>query len=601
MKFRKIICIFTAVALFICCLPVYSSAEETVTADYVEDEVVFEYNPAASSGKTLRAPSNFSSKLTDLGITELRRLPDYDSDIVGTASLTVSEPIVYVAKINGDVEETCRELKKLSGVTYAEPNYILETCGYSMPLEVKNQTKNYSTHEKWYLETMMNFPTAWEKYQTCGEGVTVAVIDNGFYVDATDFPVNLWDDGNGNHGWNTADNSADISPVYVNNSSLNDSVHGSNVAGIIGMSSNGSNFVGAAFGADLMLIKVANGQATSKNTTMITADAVALGIDYARVHGADVISISLGIGSYPNIIKNAVDNAYNAGIVIVASAGNSSVGSSVSRFYPAAADNVIGVMATDKTNTATLASFSNYDENNGEYYNIAAPGVQIVGCGIEKGKFSALSGTSQATPLVASCAALYLSVYPDRSPEDVYNSIKKSSSKTVISNSDVNKISTYRYPLLDAVEILDYGAIKPEINFDLTTTVIHDPSTGYLYGLDEEFSDISKYVTVTEGTGTAEFVPTALGNGTGSILNIYTLSGELYKSFTVILFGDVNGDCKIDGQDSVIIKCMINGMANYSDCVRYAADIDFDGEIKDLDSESVLLSGVGLYSVSQIR
>ena len=591
----------TAVTVFTC-LPFSVSAKEIITADYVEDEVVFEYAPPISSGGVRRAPAAFRSMLKALGVTELKALDNYD-DAIHTSSVS-SESTTYVAKISGDVEKTCREIEKISGVRYAEPNYLLETYGYTAPLEITNGIANYTNYEKWYLDTVMNIPAAWEKYQTCGEGVTVAVIDNGFYIDAADFPTNLWDDGNGNHGRNTASDNYDISPALrPDGSALNDSAHGSNVAGIIGMASNGSNFVGAAFGAELMLIKVAEDNYTASDVkTRITSSAVANAIVYARVNGADVISMSLGINNaYPTAIKNAVDDAYADSICIVAAAGNNGTGTSSLLAYPAAASNVIGVMASSKTSTSELTTFSNYDQNNGQYYDIVAPGEAIVGCGIEAGRFSVMNGTSQATPLVAACIALYASVYPEQTVDKIFNSLREFSGPAATSNSTVSTDTTYTYKMLDAVKFLDFGATKPEIEFNLNTTVIHDSSKEYIYGLDEGFADIASYVTVKDGTGTAELVQTANGNGTGSQLKIYTLKGELYKTFTIIIFGDVNGDCKSDGMDAVIMGCMTNGMGEYDNCVTFAADVDFDGSVSDTDIETVKKYAIKTGYISQIR
>lgn len=588
-------------AVMICiCLPFSSTAGEVITADYVEDEVVFEYTPPASSGAR-RSASSFRSRLASLGVTELTALDNYD-DTIQTSSVS-SEPTTYVAKISGDVEKTCREIEKISGISYAEPNYLLETCGYTTPLEITNQINNYVNHEKWYLDTVMNIPAAWEKYQTCGEGITVAVIDNGFYVDATDFSTNLWDDGSGNHGWNTANGSSDISPVYKSDgTALRDTAHGSNVAGIIGMASNGSNFVGAAFGAELMLLRVANGEATNNNTTAITSSAVANAVVYARRHKANVISMSLSIaGIYPTAIKNAINDAYADSIAVVAAAGNSSVGSAAGLYYPAAASNVIGVMASGQTDRYTLTNFSNYDEHSGQYYDIAAPGYAIIGCGTESGKFTAMAGTSQSTPLVASCIALYRSVYPNQTVDKVYNSLRNCSTKNVLSNPTVSTSKTYTYKMLDAVEFIDYGATKPEVEFNLNTTVTSDAKTGYIYGLDEGFADIASYVTVKEGTGTSAFIPTVNGNGTGSKLEIYTITGALYKTYTIIIFGDVNGDCKSDGMDAVLIGCMANNMGEYDDSIKYAADVNFDGSVSDADSVTVAGYAIGNDVISQIR
>ena len=155
--------------------------------------------------------------------------------------------------------------------------------------------------------------------------------------------------------------------------------------------------------------------------------------------------------------------------------------------------------------------------------------------------------------------------------------------------------------MLDAVEFIDYGAIKPEVEFNLNTTVTSDAKTGYIYGLDEGFADIASYVTVKDGTGTSAFIPTVNGNGTGSKLEIYTITGALYKTYTIIIFGDVNGDCKSDGMDAVLIGCMANNMGEYDDSIKYAADVNFDGSVSDADSVTVAGYAIGNDVISQIR
>ena len=599
MKIKKIFCVVLSAVLLAVCLPVCVSAEQP-TAEYVDGEIIFEYTP--DSTYLFGRSAGIFSKLKSLGVTDIKELETYDSNYY-TSSVS-SEPVTYTAKTDGDVLETCRRLEKLDGISYAEPNYILETDSYTTPSVITNPSVNYTNYEKWYLETALNIPAAWEKYQTCGENVVIAVIDNGFYTETSSFPEHLWDDGNGNHGWNTANNTSDISPVYkVENgvsSELSDTVHGTNVAGIIGIAANKSNFIGAAYGSTLMLLKAAIDYTSGDTRTKFTSASVTSAIDFARNNGANIINMSLGSAAHSSAIKNAVAKAYNSGIVLISSAGNAQTGTATQPFYPAADENVIGVMASDMTDTTILADFSNFDENDGQYYDIAAPGVGIIGSSLLEGKVSRLSGTSQAAPLVASCAALFLSVYPGTSPEKVYDAIKKSPTKRVKSNPEATT-STYTYKILDAVELLDYGKVKPEINFNLSTQVMHNLKKGYLYGLDEDFIDIASYVTVTAGTGTEEFIPTKYGNGTGSVLNIYTTTGELYRTYTIILFGDVNGDCKIDGRDAVIISCIQNNMGEYSDFIKYAADTDGDNELTDADVQLTADYAIGLDYISQVR
>lgn len=599
MKFKKIFCIILSAILFAVCIPIYSSAEEAIT--YVEDEVIFEYDPSLTRARRTR--NDFLEELGCIGITELSELETYDEPQI-TTSAVYSEPTVYVAKISGDVEETCRELEQLDGIAYAEPNYLLQTDSFEIPTEVTNENNIYKNYQKWYINNILHLPEAWESYETAGDNVTIAVIDNGFYTEATDFSTKLWTDANGNHGKNLADDNFDIGPVYKpNGETYLDTAHGTNVAGIIGMSSNGSNGIGAAYNAELMLLKVANNAGgNSASTTAITADSVASAIYYAKRYGAQIITMSLGLlGTSPTVIKNAVNTAYYDGIVVVSAAGNNATATSEQLCYPAAEPNVIGVMATDKTDTSSLTYFSNYDTDGGKYYDIAAPGYSIIGCGVQKGKFTTMMGTSQATPLVAACIALFISAYPGTRVDKIYEAVRNSSKNQAISNSTVSTEKVYKYDMMNALDLLDYGKIKPEIEFNLATNIVHDPKTGYIYGLDEGYADIASYITVKSGTGTTEFIPTTLGNGTGSVLNVYMLDGTLYKSYTVVLFGDINGDCKIDGSDAVLTRCIVSGTLAADTCIKYAADVDFDGEPTETDAVQISEHAIRLNEIPQMR
>ena len=597
MKINRAFCTILCAVIIFVCLPFYAEAQIIPDgAEYVANQVVFEY-----SGSYKDAYNTFVISHPELGITKLTEKPDFGAE---TSTL--------VADIDSDVEKLCKVLKNADGVNYAEPNYVYKTDSFTMPVEITNQTLNFNSYEKWYLKDVMNIPAAWQKYEKTGENVVVAIIDNGFNLNAYEFPTNLWSDSSGNHGWNTHTNTNDISPIYgyiktVDDNGnatyetetdasgntvyklgpLSDSSHGSNVAGIIGMpANNNAGFIGAAYNAKLMLINAAQYKPFAESTSFDAAD-VATAVRYATSHGADIINMSLGATLYAQSIKNAVDAAYNAGIAVIAAAGNGdgsgtyAYPTSDAKYYPAASENVIGVMAIDKTDPTQLAAFSNYDTIGG-CYDIAAPGVNIIGCHCESGKYSVNSGTSQACPLVSACAAIYLSVYPDATASDLYDAIRNSSTKTVTSNK-TSVGSNYTFKSLDAVMLLDYGEVKPELIFNLDTTVTHDSERGYIYGLDENFTSISQYISVKSGTGTLQFTPTPLGNGTGSIVSVFKTDGTLYKNYIVIIFGDVNGDCRADGQDTVIISCIINKMTDYPDYTSFAADLDFNDTLDDED------------------
>ncbi len=126
-------------------------------------------------------------------------------------------------------------------------------------------------------------------------------------------------------------------------------------------------------------------------------------ITYAMNHGFDVISMSFGgPGGDPFYFQQAMQMAYDAGLILVAAAGNES--SNVPQ-YPAAEDMVIAVAATDQNDE--LADFSSW----GDWVTLAAPGVAIYST-TNAGGYGQQGGTSMACPIVAGSIANLMSIAP---------------------------------------------------------------------------------------------------------------------------------------------------------------------------------------------
>ncbi|MEU5304790.1 type VII secretion-associated serine protease mycosin [Streptomyces noursei] len=227
-----------------------------------------------------------------------------------------------------------------------------------------------------------------------GEGITVAVIDTG--VDA------------GNKQLQDAIEGPGKSYVKDGKPTQDKVGHGTKVAGIIAARPNTtSGFYGLAPKA-----KVVPFQQTSDEQAG-TADTLARAIDDAITAKVDIINISQGTNAKRGDLaplEQAVKKAQQAGILIVAAAGNSGGSGEEQNIYPAAYsenyDNVLAVAASDRSNER--ASFS----QPGRFVNIAAPGVDMVST-VPLGGNCVDQGTSFAAPYAAGAAALLVAKHKD--------------------------------------------------------------------------------------------------------------------------------------------------------------------------------------------
>ncbi|TYS17673.1 S8 family serine peptidase [Rossellomorea vietnamensis] len=216
-------------------------------------------------------------------------------------------------------------------------------------------------------------------------------------------------------------------------------LHGTHVAGIIaGQKNNGIGGMGINPSAKILPVDVFNGSETAFDYV------IAEGILRAIEEEADVINMSLGSNFPSPIIEKAVERAINAGITVVAAAGNSG---SDEREYPAGFEGVISVGAVNDENI--LTSFSNY----GSSVDVVAPGETIYSTGYDHGQkstFKKLSGTSMAAPMVAGAASLILSKYPDLTPAQVEHLLESTSRDLGAKGFDLQ----YGYGLINPADAL---------------------------------------------------------------------------------------------------------------------------------------------------
>ena len=209
-----------------------------------------------------------------------------------------------------------------------------------------------------------------------GFGVDVGVIDTGISASHPDLAGNI---------------KGGVSEVWYTSSWNDGNGHGSHVAGIIGAVDNTIGVVGASPAANLYAIKVLD-----RNGSGYISDVIN-GIDWAIANGMQVVNLSLGCDCDSLSLHEAVTRAQDAGVVVVAAAGNS--GGNV--LYPAAYSEAIAVAAVDSANIAP------YWSSRGPEVDLAAPGKSIYSTYKGTG-YATLSGTSMAAPHVAGAAALML-------------------------------------------------------------------------------------------------------------------------------------------------------------------------------------------------
>lgn len=285
------------------------------------------------------------------------------------------------------VREAARALRQRPSVVYAAPNYIASASAAPSEMFDPNDSGRLqegagssSASGKWAFR-QWNFlaprgtagsglPTspgginavgAWRNLIEAGRpgaaGVLVAVLDSGIAYRA-----------DGDRFLPSPDfGRAQFAPgrdfVDHDRLPLDESGHGTHVAGTIAeKTNNGIGLTGLAYGARLMPVRVLDEEGFGDSLQ------IAQGIRFAVAHGADVINMSFNFpcGKQVPLVDEALEEAYERGVVTVASTGNLGTEECVSA--PATGPRVIGVGGT--TEGACLGDYS----LPGDGVDLVAPG-----------------------------------------------------------------------------------------------------------------------------------------------------------------------------------------------------------------------------------
>jgi subtilisin family serine protease len=290
-------------------------------------------------------------------------------------SLEQLEEIVVDAEVNDDAQS---------------PDAV---NGDTQPFFFSLHPGSYGQFENQFVSTLLNLPAA--HGLTLGAGATVAVLDTG--IDAThDLLIDQV-----LTGINYVDGGTDTDDTGNGIDDDGDGVvdemvgHGTVVAGGIAL---------VAPEASLLPVTVLDSDGNSDTFRILQ------GIYWALDHDADVINMSLSARTHNHFLRDAVEQARNAGVLVVAAAGNDDREHPV--LMPAGDENGLGVASTDAEDHKSW--FSNY----GEHIDFSAPGDAVISS-IPQNGYGEISGTSISTAIVSGVAALVKAQHPEATPDEI--------------------------------------------------------------------------------------------------------------------------------------------------------------------------------------
>jgi serine protease len=350
------------------------------------------------------------------------------------------------------VQEIAARLSTLPDVEYAEADQIMQhTLDLNNPaLEPDIRPLGLTPNDPLYVNQWhysgtwgINAPTAWN-ITTGLSSIVVAVLDTGIttHLEFTgrvlpgyDFitQVSMANDGNGRDS-----NPSDPGDWVVanecgnNNLAKNSSWHGTHTAGTIAAKgNNGMGVAGVNWQSTILPIRVlgkCGGFTSDIVDGMRWAAGLAVNSVPANPTPAKVLNLSLGgSGACSATFQNAINTIITGGVVVVVSAGNSSIDASGQQ--PANCNGVITVAATNSI--GARASYSNF----GSTVEISAPGgdssahvLSTYNAGTQgpgSAAYGYMSGTSMAAPHVSGVVSLLLSLKPALTPAQILQILRK--------------------------------------------------------------------------------------------------------------------------------------------------------------------------------
>ncbi|PLX20981.1 hypothetical protein C0584_04325 [Candidatus Parcubacteria bacterium] len=447
----------------------------------------------------------------------------------------------------------------------------------------------------WYLNKI-KARDAWNIVRE-SPSITIAIIDSGVQISHPDLRENIWtnrnekagdnidNDNNGYiddiNGWDFVDDVPDPSPKFDAGFTEDGVVHGTVVAGIAAASgNNAAGVTGVTWRTNIMSLRVLDGKGEGDTRKVVQA------IDYAIRNGADIINFSFVGFGFSNDLNSAIKRAYDAGVIVVAAAGNEGEdgrGHSLDeeKMYPVCNDGgtenwVVGVAATDP-----LDQKSNFSSYGYDCIDISAPGVSMFSTSVYSPENSTAkvsfdryydgywSGTSMAAPIVSGVVSLIKQVNPSLDRDEIV--------KILLETSDnINKLNPDYFGKLGFGRVNAYKAVSKakETFVDFDYKIVTSPASKMKSDIsivDNQGNQSESFLAYpqnfqgganigtgdVDGDGEDEIV-TGAGFGGGPHVLVYDKEGNLENNFFAynpFFRGGVNiavADINNDGVDEII-------------------------------------------------
>lgn len=472
--------------------------DEEVPEEVVRGELLVEMLPGSDEVSALsvalgnsgmRIEEKVMDGIGDLGTIYLVSVPG-DADLAEAKAHILENTQVASVSYNtilqtdGTFEELGEDAGNQADVVQAESSDMAEAEALA---------NDPGKSSKWEVGTsFLNFEGAWQAARNAGwtdsSNVTIALMDTGIMATHEDLADNIAYQYNA--GTQSSSNMTDEASDG----------HGTAVAGIASArTNNGKGTCSLAYNAKLLPIKVfvqtTNSQGQSQYGApfsyvlsamnwLVTENPSMGGQTPAQKYNVKVVNLSVG---YPtsmvdsdkrSYLDGGITKLWNNGIVLTNSMGNNVLGDTALDVpydhWPTSQskDKCVGVIALkkDSDSTMVLDHQSNYNlsESASDLVGkVSAPGRNIyttskTGTGAYVSSFS---GTSAATPQVASLLALMFSIYPSMTPTQATN-ILYQNPKAV---SGTNKTQKY----------VGYGSINPVTAVQKTIALKESSSPSY--------------------------------------------------------------------------------------------------------------------------